>query len=202
MKKLSLVLSMALVFTTMYARADRRPVRHRLDEPVKVVVRGIEFFVFPNGEFDFNAHTTHHKPYYGGDYAVRLDRDRWGRIRRIGNVFLNYNDYGQVARIGHVFIKYNRRGLIYQIGHKYLRYRRGGYIVYAQRPYYDRPSYIYRPAYSYYPYQPTYPYNDTYYSNDYDEAYNETSEVYYLRNKKDETTGTYHTQKVKVKNRR
>ncbi len=167
MKKFSLFVVMALLFTGMYAKADWRPFKHRMNEPVKITVRSVDFYIFPNGEFDFNAHTPKHRPYYGGDYAVRVERDRFGKIRRIGNVFLNYNRYGQVVRIGKVFVKYNRRGLVSRIGRKKIRYGKHGYMV-VHTP-------VYHGSFVAYDYTPGY--NDFYD----DGVYNE---VYYLRSKK------------------
>ena len=198
MKKLHLFMSMALMFTIMYAHAERRPVRHHIDEPVKIVVRGVEFFIFPDGEFDFNAHTPHHRPYHRGDYAVRVERDRFGRIRRVGNVFLNYNTYGQIARIGHVFIKYNRRGLVRKIGRKHLRYHRHGYVVFWKKPYRYRPAYDYTPACSY---------GTGFFDTDEDDFfyndYEDTSEVYYLRNHKGKKAkNAYKKKQKKLRNKR
>ena len=147
MKKSILLSVMAILFTAVFAKAEWRPVKYRMDEPVRVTVRGIDFFVFPDGEFDFNAHNRRHFDHH---FGVRIERDRTGKIRRIGNVFLNYNRYGQVKRIGHLFIRYNKRGLVSRIGHYKLRYRPFGYIVTDWRPgYVSTVSYYYGPAEGY-----------------------------------------------------
>jgi len=127
MKRTSLLLVMALFLTGIYAEAAWRPVWHRMDEPFSVRVRQTDFFIFPNGEFDFNAHGRH----YGqaGYLGVRIERDRVGKIRRVGNIFINYNRYGQVSRIGHLFIKYNRHGLVSKIGRKRIHYNSHGYFI-------------------------------------------------------------------------
>jgi hypothetical protein len=59
---------------------------------------GIEFFVFTNGDFDFDLNATNRN--------VRIDRDFEGRIRRIGNVSLRYDFRGNVTRIGNIRINY------------------------------------------------------------------------------------------------
>ncbi len=130
MKKLGLLLLMSFLFTGMYAKTNWRPMWHRMAEPVKIDIRHIDFFIFPNGEFDFNAQGRRYR--YAGYRGVRIERDHFGKIRRVGNVYLNYNRYGQVSRIGQVFIKYNRRGLVERIGRKRIHYNRRGYYVSGQ----------------------------------------------------------------------
>ncbi len=165
MKKFSLFVVMAFWFTGMVANANWRPARHSMNDPVKITVRSIDFFIFPNGEFDFNAHHRRSHHYRRGDFGVRIERDRYGKIRRIGNVYLNYNRYGQISRIGSIFIKYNRRGLVYKIGRKHLHYRRHGYIVTGWR-HGIAPGFVSHTTYYYGP--------DTgYYGNDYP-AYNDS----------------------------
>jgi len=174
MKKLGLLLAMAMMQVSMFANAEMRPVWHGMDDPVEVTVRGIQFFVFPNGEFDFNAHQIRNRRHYAVDYGVRVERDRRGKIRRVGNVYLNYNQYGQVTRMGSVFIKYNRRGLVRSIGRKHLRYNRGGYMVMRHGyhtihyPSYSwNSSYYYGSANNYYG-----SYNSAYSTNTWDDDYN------------------------------
>ncbi len=118
--------------------------RFNNDEPIQFSERGIDFFVFQNGEFDFNTRPNDN----GGDYyfktagrrsveangqglenfGVRIERDNFGRIRRIGNTFINYDFQDRVSRIGTVFLKYNRFALI-QIGGLQLVYNRFGELV-------------------------------------------------------------------------
>ncbi len=130
MKKLVLLFVLSLFSMSMAANDSFRPHWKYFDEPVKITVRGIEFFIFPNGEFDFNAHQRKNHHYYSpSDYGVRIERDRYGKIRRIGNVFINYNRHRQVSRIGSIFIKYNHRGLVYKIGKLRLKYAGRRYAV-------------------------------------------------------------------------
>ncbi len=193
MKKLSLLLVMAMMQVSMFANAEFRSVRHGMDDPIEVTVRGIQFFVFPNGEFDFNAHQTRNRRHHTGNYGVRVERDRSGKIRRVGNVYLNYNQYGQVTRMGSTFIKYNRRGLVRTIGRKHLRYTRGGYIISGQRYGYTHyPSYSWNS--SYYGSASNYygnTYNSGYSSSTWDDDYNvETGgdgDYYYRPNAKKKT---------------
>ena len=107
--------------------------------------RGITFFVFPNGEFDFNTHprlrsnsrrtlntsfgapSTNTSRYYA-DYGVRIEHDNFGRVRRIGHVFINYDRYGRIKRAGSVYMRYNRQFLS-RIGGMSVRYNRYGRII-------------------------------------------------------------------------
>ncbi len=146
MKRAVLFLLAVFMYTGLYANDDYSGSWHRMTDPVKVRERGINFYVFPNGTFDFNAHGNHYQ--YAGYAAVRIERDRFGKIRRVGNVYIDYNRHGQVSRIGNVFIKYNHRGLVSRVGHKYLRYnRRGYYVVRRHRPH--RPGYVYNSGFGF-----------------------------------------------------
>jgi len=151
MKKLGLLLMTALLLSGEIAKAEWHSRMHRMDDPVKVKIRHIDFYVFPNGEFDFNAHQMRNRRNQNGSYGVRVERDRDGKVRRVGNVYFNYNRYGQVSRMGSVYIKYNHRGLVSSIGRKHLRYRRGGYVITINRYGYGNHSY------------PSYSWNNTYY---------------------------------------
>lgn len=115
------------------------------DEPIRFNERGIEFYVFPNGDFDFNTRpdaTTDGDYYFKGagkrntaiderglaNYGVRIERDYFGRIRRVGNTFINYDAFDRVNRIGTVFMRYNRFALS-QIGGLRIIYDRRGNII-------------------------------------------------------------------------
>jgi len=132
--------------------------RYRDAQPIQFVERGVEFLVFPNGSFDFNTNldqtsgdiyyrknsrrtsfnTTYGAPGRRITYSsprrrgVLVTHDSYGRVRRIGNVFLNYNYRSQIKRIGAVYISYNRRGLVKQIGGLRIRYNHRGQIIAIQ----------------------------------------------------------------------
>ena len=153
MKKLGLLLAVLFVLQSLHAKISRRPLWHRISQPVKIKVRHIDFYVFPNGDFDFNTHGSHYQ--HAGFLGVRIEKDHFGKIRRVGNVYIDYNRYGQVARIGPVFVKYNRRGLVVKIGHKQLRYHRRGYYIYPsiyrQKPGFVLNTYLYYGSSNYFP---------------------------------------------------
>ncbi|MEM6722293.1 MAG: hypothetical protein AAF611_23400 [Bacteroidota bacterium] len=125
--------------------------RYRYAQPIQFVERGVEFFVFLNGEFDFNTHpvnyrrgrrstvnTTYGAPrvrtrvnrYNTRNIGVRVEHDFNGRVRRIGNLFINYDRFGRVKRIGSIYMRYhNRHGLLRQIGGLRLQYNRRGRLI-------------------------------------------------------------------------
>lgn len=125
--------------------------RYRYAQPIQFVERGVEFFVFLTGEFDFNTHpvnyrrgrrstvnTTYGAPrvrargnrYNTRNVGVRVEHDVNGRVRRIGNLFINYDRFGRVKRIGSLYMRYNNRhGLLKQIGGLQLQYNRRGRLI-------------------------------------------------------------------------
>jgi hypothetical protein len=133
---------------TNFSHERRWPVDFRNAEPIVFTERGIEFFVFPDGQFDFNT-----RPSTGGDmyyrstkgkavnktygapsnsrnqnFGVRVEHDNYGKVRRIGNVFINYDANDRIKRVGSVYMTYNRFALV-QVGGLQIIYNRRGQIV-------------------------------------------------------------------------
>lgn len=117
------------------------------DDPIEFTERGITFYVFPNGEFDFNTTQSQgnsnyyrrgmniamgapgvRNMYSSPNNAVRIEHDAMGRIRRIGNVFVNYDYLNRIKRIGTIYMSYNRFALD-QIGGLKIFYNRRGQII-------------------------------------------------------------------------
>jgi hypothetical protein len=120
--------------------------RYRYMQPLKFVERGVEFFIFPNGEFDFNTHPRYrrsrghgahinisygapraYRSNYLGNRSVRIEHDHLGRVRRVGNVFINYDVHGRIKRIGSVYMNYHNR-MLANIGGLHIFYSRNGRI--------------------------------------------------------------------------
>ena len=121
-------------------------------DPIVFKERGVEFFIFLDGQFDFNTQPTTADPryrtedmnrtqgapgvrtvsvsstYYGPVAGVRVEHDNQGRVRRVGNVFINYDAYGRVKRVGSVYMKYNSFALK-QVGNMKIIYNRRGQII-------------------------------------------------------------------------
>ena len=136
--------------------------RYHHAQPIMFVERGIEFIIFPNGDFDFNTATdTYGDNGYGDDMyyrttttttrrgsvttqrsapgttsrhydysprGVQIVQDRYGNVRRIGNVFISYDYYGRVKRLGSVYVRYNR-DLLTQVGGLHLKYNKHGKLI-------------------------------------------------------------------------
>ncbi|HLF53132.1 hypothetical protein [Flavobacterium sp.] len=126
----------------------RSPVDFRDADPIVFTERGIEFYVFPDGQFDFNT-----IPSTGGDMyyktskrgavnktygapanvqnrnsGVKIEHDYKGRVRRVGNVFINYDANDRIKRVGSVYMTYNRYALT-QVGGLQIIYNRRGQII-------------------------------------------------------------------------
>lgn len=137
--------------------------RYHHAQPIMFVERGIEFIIFPNGDFDFNTATdsygynnydddnmyyrttntktrrgsvtrtvnapgTTSRYYDYGPRGVQVIHDRYGNVRRIGNVFISYDYYGRVKRFGSVYVRYHRDRLV-QVGGLHLKYNRHGKFI-------------------------------------------------------------------------
>ena len=133
-KVLLIVLGTLLMVSTIEAKNSKEQptnigYNYTYENAVNFEERGIQFFIFTNGEFDFNPH--YNDPYYNEnnsrrEIGIRIDRDYRGRINRIGNSFVNYDNYGNVTRIGNVFMRYYR-GKLTAVGHLKVKYDAWGH---------------------------------------------------------------------------
>lgn len=157
MKKITLLVASIFVLGGSIANATvknksaherRYAVDFRNADPIVFTERGVEFFVFADGQFDFNtrpsARETYFKPNngrrnvnrtYGApmnrrnqNFGVKVEHDASGKVRRIGNVFINYDAYNRIKRVGSVYMTYNRFALE-QVGGLQIVYNRRGQIV-------------------------------------------------------------------------
>ena len=153
MKKITLLVASVLLIGNVAKASEiikttdvENRTRYSFDEPISFVERGIEFFVFPNGDFDFNTRPQDSQGDYfyrkaGGrnakaqargngnsNYGVLIEHDSFGRVRRVGNTFINYDNRDRVNRIGTVYMRYNRFALS-QIGGMQIIYNHRGDIV-------------------------------------------------------------------------
>ena len=150
MKKITLLIASILLVgsvanaSEINKSGEEKRTRYSFDESISFTERGIEFFVFPNGEFDFNTRPEDSQGdyFYKGagkrgtstqaqrptNYGTRIEHDSFGRVRRIGNTFINYDNSDRVSRIGSVYMKYNRIALS-QIGGMRIVYNQWGEII-------------------------------------------------------------------------
>ncbi|OEK08559.1 hypothetical protein A8C32_03665 [Flavivirga aquatica] len=133
--------------------------RYRYAQPIMFIERGIEFLIFPDGSFDFNTnindnlyddvyyrrqsrrghinktHKSKNKRIQYNNYhsnkGISIFRDRYGKVRRIGNVYLNYDRSGKIKRAGSVYINYNRgrHKTLNQVGGLKVYYNHWGEII-------------------------------------------------------------------------
>lgn len=151
MKKITLLVASILLIgsvanaSELKSTDERTITRISFDEPLSFTERGIEFFVFPNGDFDFNTRPNDSQGDYqyksAGrrstevarnnrpvNYGTLIEHDSFGRVRRVGNTFINYDSQDRVSRIGTVYMRYNRFALT-QIGGMQIVYNKRGDIV-------------------------------------------------------------------------
>ena len=129
------------------------------DEVIEFNERGIKFYVFLDGTFDFNTAPTASVDYikrgrrsdrHTSPRGVRIEHDYQGRLRRIGNVFINYDHNDRVKRIGSVYIKY-RRNKMKKVGNLNIHYDYYGvhFTGSVKYNYYNGSYYTHNPYYSY-----------------------------------------------------
>ncbi|TYA59098.1 hypothetical protein [Formosa maritima] len=126
------------------------------------VENGIEFSIFPDGQFDFYmpSYISNVNVYVPGisisfnsgyDYNPYLQYDEFGAVIQIERVPIYYDYYGRVSKIGNVFINYNSFGYVTQVGGLFIHYNRfykySHYTGYINA--YNR-YYVYRPWHAYY----------------------------------------------------
>jgi hypothetical protein len=157
MKKITLLIASIFIFggsianateKTIFSVERRSPVDFRNADPIVFTERGIEFYVFPDGQLDFNTRPINNgnmyyrskgrntfNTSYGApsnnlkrNYGVKVEHDYLGRVRQVGNVFINYDSNDRVKRIGSVYMTYNRYAL-QRIGNLEIIYNRRGQIV-------------------------------------------------------------------------
>ncbi len=131
-----------------FSAETKSPVDFRNPEPIVFIERGIEFFIFPDGQLDFNTRPSkggeqYYKTNSRGDvnrtygapkfhknknYGVKVAHDNMGRVRQVGNVFINYDSNDRVKRVGSFYMTYNRY-VLEQVGGLQIMYNRRGQIV-------------------------------------------------------------------------
>ncbi len=152
MKKITLLVAGIFLMGGVVAHAadrndKRSPVDFRNADPIVFMERGVEFYIYADGQLDFNTRPSNGEMHYGEgrrnfenrsygnrenyqgrNYGVKIEHDNMGRVRRVGNVFVNYDAFGRIKRVGSVFMNYNRYALT-QVGGLQIIYNRRGQIV-------------------------------------------------------------------------
>lgn len=142
--------------------------RYTMPVPFIFIENGVEFAIYPNGEFDFafvgrnyahNPYNSAHRnfSYNGGyNYDFYIQFDRYGAVIQVENVPIHYDYYGRITRAGNVRISY-RNNYVSQIGMMHVVYNTHyvydysyGYINTYNRTYHVQPWHHYyaRPVYT------------------------------------------------------
>ena len=125
---------------------------------------GVEFAVYPDGQFDFafvggNRGRVNVDYYNNGlnisfnsgyNYDLYVQYDDYGAVIQVENVPIFYDYYGRITRAGNVDIHYNNRRIV-RVGGMHIYYDRWGYFSYFTgyvSPWYR--YYVYRPWHVYY----------------------------------------------------
>jgi hypothetical protein len=126
---------------------------------------GVEFSVFPDGQFDFvyvgrnqgsqvnvSIHTPNVSVSYnsGYNYDAFVQYDDYGAVIQIEDVPVYYDEFGRIAQAGSVEIRYNHRRIV-RVGGMHVYYNHYGYYSHYSgyiSPWYT--TYVYRPWHVYY----------------------------------------------------
>ncbi|NJW54137.1 hypothetical protein [Salinimicrobium oceani] len=163
MKKFYLLLSFVLLGITAHAvpahfnNFDRTNYR----DAFIFVERGIEFAIFPDGQFDFFFNPTGnfnrippHRNYSfnsGYNYGPYVQYDDYGAVIQIENVPIYYDYYGRIIQAGRVNIRYNAFGMVNRIGNMFLHYNHYDQFTHTSGFINSRNTrYVYRPWHDYY----------------------------------------------------
>ena len=222
MKKITLLIGLSLLVSTITVEANNINTSNRKfgsfnryhQRPVTFQERNIFFYVYPNGDLDFELN-TYSNSYYGSSYYYRGNRkqnarikhsskkrysrhyghhnyiayDYYGRVKRIGNTFIRYDFYGRVIAINGITISY-RHNRLSRVGNLRIVIDRYGHIRYIGSV---KPRYHYYYSYynDYFYDNYVYEYDDDFFSNDdFEDNYEyfeEDENFYYYRSKNKHT---------------
>ncbi|MFN4763519.1 hypothetical protein ACKGJN_10380 [Gillisia sp. Q332] len=167
MKTFTLIFAFLFVGVTASANSETSSYSSPFNygESFIFVEGGVEFSVYPNGEFDFYynpqfassplgniPHPNSNISYNAGyNYDPYVQYDDFGAVIQIENVPVYYDYYGRIVQAGNIFINYNSRGQLVRLGNMHIRYNRFNqpirYIGYINA---YNPRYVHRPWHRYY----------------------------------------------------
>lgn len=124
--------------------------------------QGVEFSVFPDGQFDFYipsinnySNVSVNTPNFnfsfntGYNYNPYVQYDHFGAVIQVQSIPLFYDFYGRISRIGNVVINYNGFGMVSHIGNMAIFYTNNlvthytGYVNTYNRYYVVKPWHNY-----------------------------------------------------------
>lgn len=156
MKKITVLMtSLFLVSGFVYSKENKLPEEkevilntiNKRENPINFVEQGIEFHVYPDGEFDFDTKSSFHQGRRGrsnnginapgainnrasenfnrDDY---IEYDDLNRVKRIENTPVYYDRLGRINQAGNIYINYNRQGFVSKIGGLRVYYDYQGHV--------------------------------------------------------------------------
>ncbi len=169
MKKLTLLLFAILIAGWTATASENsnqanRPFTNYNDSFI-FVEGGVEFAVYPNGEFDFyynpafrrgssfsiaspNVNISYNSGY---NYDPYIQYDDYGAVIQVEDVPIYYDYYGRIVQAGNIVMNYNNFGMLASVGNLIMHYNPhhrfthcSGYINSYNR------RYVYRPWHDYY----------------------------------------------------
>ncbi|WP_338733747.1 hypothetical protein [Mangrovimonas cancribranchiae] len=124
---------------------------------------GIEFSIFPDGQFDFympqygpNVNVAINTPGLnisfnsGYNYNGYVQYDEFGAVIQIEHIPIYYDYYGRISRVGNIYINYNGFGYVSRVGGLYVHYRNRVFTHYTGFINRYNRSYVYRPWHRFY----------------------------------------------------
>lgn len=202
MKKFYLILSLIIFGGAAFAAPKTNlEASARYGGPFIFVEKGVEFAVYPDGQFDFtygihsrfNSRTFHGNSitYNSGyNYLPFVQLDDFGAVIQVKNVPVFYDYYGRIIRAGRIWIEYNHFGKVSRIGNMHIFYnpyqvvthtagfingRNARYVPKPWHRYYQKPV-SHQVIVFHQPYRAYYVperYNYGYYKNHYNDYYQE-----------------------------
>ena len=167
MKNLTLILSFLFIGWSVSAseNSNLASTYTNYNDSFIFVEGGVEFAVYPNGEFDFyynprfrrgssvhiatpNVNISYNSGY---NYDPYIQYDDYGAVIQIENVPIYYDYYGRIIQAGNIYMDYNSFGRLARVGNLHVHYNRHHHITHYSgfiNPYNRR--YVYRPWHDYY----------------------------------------------------
>ncbi len=167
MRNLTYILAFLFIGWSANASVKSQPatLNNYYNDSFIFVEDGVEFAIYPNGEFDFyynpefrrgnsvhistpNMNISYNSGY---NYEPYVQYDDYGAVIQIESVPVYYDYYGRIIQAGDIFINYNNFGRIARIGNLHLHYDHFQHYTHSSGfiNYYNR-QYVYRPWHDYY----------------------------------------------------
>ncbi|MCM4156072.1 hypothetical protein [Gramella sp. AN32] len=164
MKKLTLII--AAIFLGLSVKASvASTLTPNYSDSFIFVEGGVEFAIYPNGEFDFyfnpdfrrgnsvhiaspNVNISYNSGY---NYEPYVQYDDYGAVIQIETVPVYYDFYGRIVQAGDILIGYNSLGYVTNVGRMRVHYDRFNHFTHQTGfiNSYNR-AYVYRPWHDYY----------------------------------------------------